>query len=141
MKRVLLALSLLVLACGGTQPRAGLVDVAGRQAAPSWSEAERAQDIAIQSAGRTESTSYHWVLARGAEKPHVHDRSDLTVVVIRGSVRAHLGDRVIDAGPGDVIRIARGTPHWVENVGPEASESLAMFSPPFDGKDRRFLEP
>lgn len=141
MKRSLLVCSLLALACGATQPHAGLVDASGRQTPPTWSAAERAQDIAIKSAGQSESTSFHWVLARGSEKPHVHDRSDLTVVVLTGSVRAHLGDRVVEAGPGDVIRIARGTPHWVENVGPEASESLALFSPPFDGKDRRFLAP
>jgi mannose-6-phosphate isomerase-like protein (cupin superfamily) len=51
----------------------------------------------------------------------------------------HLADRVIDVGPGDVIDVPRGVVHWAENVGDGASEAYAVFAPPFDGKDRRFV--
>jgi mannose-6-phosphate isomerase-like protein (cupin superfamily) len=144
MLRLSPAVSVLALlsACAAAPARQGRLssptsDIAGTV----WTSEEQAQAIAIRNLSRTESTSFHLVRAQGAEKPHVHELSDLTVVILSGSVRAHLGERVVDAGPGDVISIPRGTPHWVENIGPEASESLALFSPPFDGKDRRFLNP
>jgi quercetin dioxygenase-like cupin family protein len=105
-----------------------------------WTEEEQQKDIAIRELSRTASASLHLVRARGAEKPHTHDQHDLIVVLISGSARAHLGDQVLEAKPGDAISIPRGQPHWVENTGSEPSLSFAVFSPPFDGKDRHFIE-
>jgi quercetin dioxygenase-like cupin family protein len=104
-----------------------------------WTAEEQQKDIAIRELSRSASASVHLVRARGAEKPHTHDEHDLIVMLVSGSVRAHLGDQVLDAHPGDVIQIPRGLPHWVENTGSEPSLSFAIFSPPFDGKDRHFI--
>lgn len=105
-----------------------------------WTQEELQKDIAIRELNRSASASTHLVRARGAEKPHTHDQHDLIVVLVSGSARAHVGDQVVEAKPGDAISIPRGQPHWVENTGPEPSLSFAIFSPPFDGKDRHFIE-
>jgi mannose-6-phosphate isomerase-like protein (cupin superfamily) len=107
--------------------------------AVEWTAEELEKDIAIRELSRSASASVHLVRARGAEKPHTHDQHDLIVVLVSGAARAHVGDEVLDAGPGDLIEIPRGLPHWVENTGPEPSLSFAIFSPPFDGKDRHFI--
>jgi mannose-6-phosphate isomerase-like protein (cupin superfamily) len=105
-----------------------------------WTEEELKMELAIRHLRRTEQLSFHRVRALGAEKPHVHDRHDLTVFVLSGSVLVHLGDQTVRARAGDVIDIPKGVPHWVENEnGAAASEAFNVFSPPFDGKDRRFL--
>jgi mannose-6-phosphate isomerase-like protein (cupin superfamily) len=145
-KAITLVLGALVVPLGCQTPPAAqipeirLVAPDGVAPAVHWTPAELEQDIAIRTLGANESSSFHRVRARGAEKPHVHDRSDLVVVLLFGTVRAHVGNQVMDAKAGDVIHIPKGTPHWVENTGPQPSESLALFSPPFDGKDRRFIE-
>lgn len=116
-----------------------IVARAGTVLSVQWSAEEQVQDIAIRELSRNESNSLHWVRARGAEKPHTHDTHDLVVVLLSGSVRAHLGDQVIEARAGETLTIPRKVPHWVENTGEEPSLSLAIFSPPFDGKDRHFI--
>lgn len=117
-----------------------LLSSAGAAPKVEWTAEEQQKDIAIRELSRSASASLHLVRARGAEKPHTHDEHDLVVVLLSGSVRAHLGDQIIDAQAGDTLTIPRGLPHWVENTGADPSLSLAVFSPPFDGKDRRFIE-
>lgn len=117
-----------------------LLSSAGVAPKVEWTAEEQQKDIAIRELSRSASASLHLVRARGAEKPHTHDEHDLVVVLLSGSVRAHLGDQIIDAQAGDTLTIPRGLPHWVENTGADPSLSLAVFSPPFDGKDRRFIE-
>lgn len=116
-----------------------LVTRAGVELHVDWSAEDQQKDIAIREISRNSSNSLHWVRARGAEKPHTHDTHDLVVVLLSGSVRAHLGDQIIEARAGDTLNIPKGLPHWVENTGEEPSLSLAVFSPPFDGKDRHFI--
>lgn len=105
----------------------------------TWTAAERGQPIAIRTLRTTEQASFHLVHAVGAEEPHYHDRTDLTVFVLSGEVDVHLGERTQRARVGDVIEIPKGTKHWVANAGAGPSLSYVVFSPPFDGKDRRFV--
>ncbi len=104
-----------------------------------WSDDDMVKPIALRTAWVTPLASAHWVRAIGAEQPHVHDRTDMLVFVVSGHVRMHLGSQTIDATRGDVIEVPRGTPHWVENVDPDASVAYVVFTPAFDGSDRRFL--
>ncbi len=39
--------------------------------------------------------------------------------VLQGRARIAIGDRVYDVGPGDVVFIPAGVPHWYKNVGDE----------------------
>lgn len=119
---------------------AQLVGANGPIPAPEWSAEEQGKEVALKTLRGAGDSSHHLVRLAKAEKPHVHDRSDLAVFVLSGPVRMHLGDRVFPVGPGDVVDIPKGTPHWAENAGDGPSFAYVVFSPAFDGKDRRFLD-
>jgi len=106
----------------------------------SWVEAELKSDIAIRKLRETQDASFQIVRLNTAEKPHVHQRHDLTVFVMRGKAMMHLDGKDIAVAAGDVIDIPRGVPHWVENRSRSASEVYAVFTPAFDGKDTVFLD-
>ena len=46
--------------------------------------------------------------------------------VLRGQARVGIGDKVIDVGPGHVLYIPAGTPHWYEVHGSEPFEFLCI---------------
>lgn len=130
----------MLAACAGSpEPRAAILAPSGLTERMDWTADEAARDVAIRTLGKTDAASSHAVRLLGAEKPHVHDRSDLFVFVLRGRVRMHLGDRVLDVFPGDAVEIPRGVVHWAENTARGASEAYVVFAPPFDGKDRRLV--
>lgn len=101
----------------------------------TWTAEESAKEIAVRSVRTTETASYHVIRLAGAEKPHRHLVSDLTVTVLRGQVRMHLGDQVEVVNAGQVIDVPRGTPHYAENIDREPSEAYVVFSPPFAPTD------
>lgn len=109
----------------------------GSLPAITWTDEELAKDVALRTVRQTDAASYHVVRLLRAEKPHAHDRSDLTVFVLSGAVNMHLGTRVIPVGPGQVIDIPKGVPHWAENTSADPSFAFVVFAPAFDGKDRR----
>jgi mannose-6-phosphate isomerase-like protein (cupin superfamily) len=109
----------------------------GELPAVVWTEEELGKDVAIKTVRQTDAASYHVVRLLKAEKPHIHDRSDLSVFVLSGSVNMHLGARVIPVGPGQVIDVPKGVPHWAENASADPSFAYVVFAPAFDGKDRR----
>lgn len=102
-----------------------------------WSKEELRRDVAVKFLTKTNEASLHLVRLRGAEKPHVHDRHDLTVFVLKGKARLHLAGRTSVVKKGDLIVIPRGTVHWAESKSHESTEAYAVFSPPFDGEDHR----
>jgi quercetin dioxygenase-like cupin family protein len=67
--------------------------------------------------------------------PHTHDGGE-TVYVLEGKIRYHIGDDVIEAGPGSFFHLPAGT--W-ENFEPvEQSRLLVLYTP--GGIDRFFDE-
>jgi len=62
------------------------------------------------------------------------------VTVLSGQSTIHFKDRNVKLNPGDVIFIPKGKYHWAENTDPNSSVVFAVFSPGFDGKDRRKVE-
>lgn len=105
-----------------------------------WIKAERKSDLAIRKIRETRDASFQIVRLNTAEKPHVHQRHDLTIFVLKGKALMHLENEKIKVRAGDVIDIPRGTPHWVENRSHSASEVYAVFTPAFDGQDTVFLD-
>ena len=105
-----------------------------------WSADELARDVAVKNLGTTAEASFHFVRLKRAEAPHVHDRHDLTVFIFSGTSTVHFKDRTVSMGPGDLIEIPRGVWHWAENLGKDTTQAYAIFTPPFDGKDRRIVE-
>lgn len=100
-----------------------------------------AEDLSVVHLRKGRATSHHLITLRGREQPHVHDRSDLSVFVLRGAVIMHFADREVRVGPGDVVDIPMGAFHWAENVSDEPSVAYAVYSPAFDGQDRRGVLP
>jgi len=106
----------------------------------TWSDEELAKDVALKTVRQTEGASYHVVRLLRAERPHAHDRSDLSVFVLSGAVNMHIAGRIVPLAAGDVVEVPKGVPHWAENASSGASMAYVVFVPAFDGKDRRPVE-
>ena len=137
---LIVALVLFSTGCSGP-PRGRILSPLGWTDPIDWTADDLGRDIAMRTLQETDEASFHVVRLEGSERPHVHDRSDLTVFVLRGRVEMHLGSKERIVNPGDVIQVPRGTPHWARNVHPEASEAYVIFTPPTDGRDHRPVEP
>ncbi len=133
-------MSLGVFGCA-TTARGRVITPDGDLPAPTWTVEEQAKPIAVHRLRATAETSISVIRLAGAEQPHIHKDHDLVVVLLSGAARLHLGQRVIDVHPGDVMEIPRGTVHWAENTGAGASEVYAVFSPPYDGRDNLPVPP
>ena len=90
--------------------------------------------------GRDAHTSHHLVHIRGAETPHRHDTHDLVVVILRGHGQMLLGTDRRPVGEGSILYIPRGTVHSFANESGEPGAAYAIYTPPFDGKDRVDVE-
>ena len=72
----------------------------------------------------------HTIPARSLAAPiHTHQYEDEYSLVISGRVGAQVGDEVVEAGPGDLIRKPRGVPHAFWNPGDEEARLLELISP------------
>lgn len=82
-----------------------------------------------------QNCSFHRIVLKTEETPHIHEKHDLAVYVLSGSSWIYLNDKKIELYPGDFIVIPKGVKHYAVNTGKAPAEVLAVFSPPFDGKD------
>jgi mannose-6-phosphate isomerase-like protein (cupin superfamily) len=94
------------------------------------------QNIHAVELGRTQSVSHHIVQIRDRELPHVHERHDLTVVVLRGGGALTVDQRALEMSTGDAAFVPRGRSHFFRNAGNAPAVALVTFSPPFDGTDQ-----
>lgn len=88
--------------------------------------------------GAHPDASVHRLWTTGV-KPHFHRAHDETIVVLAGSGTMRLGEESHVVAPGVTILVPRGVVHSLE-VSDGAVEAISVFSPPFDGTDRHFLE-
>lgn len=102
-----------------------------------WTLEEQEKNVAVRQIYRSNDSSVHLMRLKGREFPHYHDKHDLQATIISGKSTIHFKDREVSLSPGDIIFIPKGSYHWVENKHPVATEIFAVFSPAFDGKDRR----
>ncbi|WP_460985145.1 cupin domain-containing protein [Spirosoma fluminis] len=73
-------------------------------------------------------------LRRGCEPPrHTHEREDELFYVQEGVMRFTVGDRVIDAKPGDTVFMPRQIPHAFEVITPSAKALLYLTPGYFEG--------
>jgi len=105
-----------------------------------WSDEELYQEAGKRTVRITSEASYHVILLNESERPHYHDYHDAIVFILSGETFIHLENETFIAVPGDVIEIPRGTLHWAELVDDKPVEVYAVYTPAFDGNDRRFLE-
>jgi len=72
----------------------------------------------------------HTIPPRALAAPmHTHEREDEFSLVLQGHVGAQVGDEVIVAGPGELIRKPRGVPHAFWNAGDQEARLIELISP------------
>jgi mannose-6-phosphate isomerase-like protein (cupin superfamily) len=72
---------------------------------------------------------WFWEAHRGAAAPvHVHRHEEEYFLVVDGQARLFVGDRHIDAGPGDLVALPRGVPH-AYLITSETARLVGMASP------------
>lgn len=60
--------------------------------------------------------------------PHKHPFEQL-VLIVQGRVRFHVGDEIVEGGPGSMIRIPPDVIHYAEPIGDEVVMNLDIFAP------------
>lgn len=60
---------------------------------------------------------------------HVHPRQDELIYVLEGTFDLQLGDRKLQAGPGDLVRMPMGLPHAYYNNTQAPTRALFWVSP------------
>ena len=72
----------------------------------------------------------HWLPPRGLGAPlHTHAHEDEFSFVLTGRLGAQLGDEIVEAGPGELVRKPRGQAHTFWNAGDEEVRFLEVISP------------
>ena len=79
------------------------------------------------------------VRAMGELPPHYHESREEVVYVIRGGGTMLLGNEKRPIKAGDILHIPRRVPHGFVNGAKRETVVLSVMAPPFDGKDRIFL--
>ncbi len=120
--------------------QAKVVSPEGELADVDWTAEEKLKPAAKRDLGQSADASYHAIRLRKAEPLHMHDTHDLVVVVLKGEGKIHFGYNAFELQKGDITRIPKGVPHWVENIGKEPLEAYAIYMPPSDGKDFHRLD-
>lgn len=82
-----------------------------------------------------EATNGEYVISTGVIEAggfvpdHYHKWEDQTFHVIEGTLRAKIGDEVVEIGPGDSIHCPRNVPHFIENVGEHTARLISYIFP------------
>lgn len=105
-----------------------------------WSEQELQKDIAVKLLESNEHSSILLIRLKGSEKPHIHEHHDLSVYVLKGTSSVTIGKKEIELRIGDFVTIPKGTIHWAKNKGALPAEVVAIFSPPYKGRDIKFVD-
>ena len=98
-----------------------------------------ADNIKVANLGRSPSASQHVVQIRDREFLHVHKLHDATVTMLRGQGYLVLDKKRVNLKAGDVIHIPRGIAHQYVNTSGEPTVALAIYAPPYDGKDTHLV--
>ncbi len=61
--------------------------------------------------------------------PHVHDGFDQIALILSGRAVYHVGHDAHQVGPGSVLLIPAGVPHYIEPDGDETIANLDVFAP------------
>ncbi len=99
----------------------------------------RGEILRVVDVGRSNVLSNHIVIVQSRELPHRHNTHDSTVVLLRGTGTMVIGKERKKIHAGAVMFIPRGTVHYFANEGKKPAVALAIYAPPFDGKDREIV--
>jgi quercetin dioxygenase-like cupin family protein len=70
----------------------------------------------------------NWIHPDMAPGPHSHPFEQL-VFILQGRTRLHVGEQVLECGPGAMVRVPPDVVHWAEPVGDEVCLNLDVFAP------------
>lgn len=70
----------------------------------------------------------NWLEPGMEVNPHSHP-CEQVVYIVQGRMRFHIGEEVIEGGPGSLIRIPPDIKHYGEPLGDEPVLNLDVFSP------------
>ena len=72
----------------------------------------------------------HTIPPRGLAAPvHTHANEDEYSYVLSGRMGAMIGDEVVEAGPGELVKKPRGIPHAFWSAGDEETRLLELIAP------------
>jgi quercetin dioxygenase-like cupin family protein len=74
-------------------------------------------------------------------KMHYHKYRDEIAYIIKGEAILTVSDKNYTSKAGDLMYIPAMTLHRIVIVGNETVQTVSAFAPPFDGKDRIYVEP
>jgi mannose-6-phosphate isomerase-like protein (cupin superfamily) len=132
------AFALLLSSCGGD--RVQIIIPGADLRTVEWTEKEREQILSMKTLHSYSGTSVHALRLAGRSDSRVHDRTDLTVVVLAGRADVRLGGKWHGVNPGDIIEIPRGSPYQFDRLGSEPAEFYFIYYPPYTGKDLRNVD-
>ena len=78
--------------------------------------------------GSAATVAMHRLQPGHEPKPHSHPHEQIAFIE-SGTMRFHLGDDVVDVGPGGLIVIPGGVVHWGEVLGDEVVINIDVFTP------------
>ena len=70
----------------------------------------------------------NWLTPGMEVRPHSHPFEQL-VLILEGHVKFHVGDEVVESGPGSMMRIPPNVVHYAEPMGDQIALNLDVFSP------------
>jgi mannose-6-phosphate isomerase-like protein (cupin superfamily) len=73
--------------------------------------------------------------------PHYHEGREEIVYVVRGGGTMQIGDEKRPVKAGDIVYIPRHVVHGFSNGAKRDTVVVSVMAPPFDGKDRIFVQP
>lgn len=111
----------------------------GKTSEVRWSEKDLKKEIVVKLLESNEHCSILLIRLNGSEKPHVHEHHSLSVYVLKGESSIIIEGKEVDLFPGDFVTIPKGTIHWAKNKGDSPAEVIAVFSPPYKGKDIKLV--
>jgi mannose-6-phosphate isomerase-like protein (cupin superfamily) len=129
---------LLLSSCGGSRVQILIPGADARTV--EWTDKERGQIQSMKTLHSYSGTSVHALRLAGRSDSRVHDRTDLTVVVLSGRADVRLAGKWRTVNPGDIIEIPRGSPYQLDRLGSEPAEFYLIYYPPYDGKDLRNVD-
>lgn len=134
----LVLVPLLFTACGGSRVQILMPGVDERTV--EWTDKEQQQIQSMKTLHSYSGTSVHALRLAGRSDSRVHDRHDLTMVVLAGRADVRLAGKWKSVNPGDIIEIPRGSPYQLDRLGSDPVEFYFIYYPPYDGKDLRNVD-
>jgi len=97
--------------------------------------------VGIRSApwGESSDATFQLLELSVAEKPHVHDGHDLTIVMLRGRGILYVAERRYSIEAGDIVQVGRGIAHHFHPEGAQPVVGLGIFVPRLEAADTRLL--